>query len=399
MSFDTSVFVVQRGDTRYKVLGADWDTIQDGDLMIAHRGGTACKFIVGTDTWEDTDLLVCTDAAGVTRSVTGDQVPAGGAAFLPDEIVDTQGAQAGGDLVWYQSNYYGCKNMAAINMLKVDAITNRYVGTGGTWNNPMGWSYAPYLTFWTNTNRFGLSTASGYKYITSNQASSWTASASASGVESRSSTMYGDGVSSIEVGWLGTPNSYRTYYSGNGSSFSNRGNTTTISQAVGAGSNSNAWSRRSGGGYNAHSSKGSSTITGSALTSLTARELAVLGDKIYLFAENEQIINEAPSSTSGFSNQANHVAQVLPPEVAGRTFLAEGNNAQYGDNIATDGLIFYRTTPETDKPNYVVYKRITESTWKVRGVGRNGRCLWNPKKQQLVQIQAGDPDFWCYNLA
>jgi hypothetical protein len=398
MSFDTSVFVVQRGDTRYKVLGADWDTIQDGDLMIAHRGGTAFKFTVGTDTWEDTDLLVCTDAAGVTRSVTGDQVPAGGAAFLPDEIVDTAGVGASGNLVWYQNNFYGCKNQTALNMLRVNATTNEYLGTGGTWNNPQGWGHAQYLTFWSTSNRFGFSTASGQKFITSNQAASWAGSSSASGVQGRTSTLYGDGVSGIEIGWLGTSNSYNSLYSANGSSFSNRGNTTSISQAVGAGTNSNAWSRRSGGGYNAHSSKASSTINGSALTNLTSRELAVLGDKIYLFAENEQIINEAPSSTAGFSNQANHVAQILPPEVAGRTFVAEGNNAQYGDVIANDGLIFYRTTPELDKPNYVVYKRITESTWKVRGIGRSGMCLWNPKKQQLVQIQPGQPDFWCYNL-
>jgi surface protein len=76
MSIESAIFAVQRGGTQYGVAGSDLsNNLIADDILVLSRGGVTSKFTYtgSTDLIEDSDLFVCTDDDGVTKTVTGAQ--------------------------------------------------------------------------------------------------------------------------------------------------------------------------------------------------------------------------------------------------------------------------------------------------------------------------------------
>lgn len=76
MSIESAIFVVDRNGVRYGVAGSDLsDKLEANDVLVSNRNGVTNSFTYTGDVSEieDTDLFVCTDEDGVTKTVTGAQ--------------------------------------------------------------------------------------------------------------------------------------------------------------------------------------------------------------------------------------------------------------------------------------------------------------------------------------
>jgi hypothetical protein len=268
----------------------------------------------------------------------------------------------------------------------------------------MGWGGMTVPALWPNNNTMAMAFSGGLLFTSTNQGATWSQQGNAAGAQSRASYIESDGYVGVETGFNGS-SGYNTRYTNNGTSYINRGSS-PYSTITGAGTNSNAWGMplvqgQSRYGWMKFNSKTSSSTSGQVNTAMLYKNLQSMQNMLYFPNQTETGIMMSLSDVTSFSNEANHQPQTLPPEVAGRKFAGSDYmlRVEYGDSISTDAMVVALTVAEVDKPNYAVYKRITETEWKVKGIEKLGAFCFNPKTNQLVFTYSNEEGFHCYNLA